>query len=310
MKEEKQNKSGGTQLQNSIEETSNNSNGSDTTAYRNHKDTVFRKLFSEKEKAIELYNALKDTDYGPDTEVEFTTLDNAIYIDKKNDLGFIINQTHIVISEHQSTISFNIPLRDVSYSGETFENITKNKNKYGKHGVKIPAPEYYVIYTGEEEWKEEYIRLSDYYMAEPPENSLELVVKIIKIGYTRENDILEKSPTLKGYSMFLKYINDYRQEGLDLTSAIDEAIKRCIAEDYIADFLIKEGREVASMIYDEITQEEFAEIRANEAAEEAFKEGEIKKQHEIAKAMKAKDMQVSIIAEVTGLTEDEIKQLK
>ena len=261
MKEEKQNKSGGTQLQNSIEETSNNSNGSDTTAYRNHKDTVFRKLFSEKEKAIELYNALKDTDYGPDTEVEFTTLDNAIYIDKKNDLGFIINQTHIVISEHQSTISFNIPLRDVSYSGETFENITKNKNKYGKHGVKIPAPEYYVIYTGEEEWKEEYIRLSDYYMAEPPENSLELVVKIIKIGYTREKDSR------------------------------------------------KEGREVASMIYDEITQEEFAEIRANEAAEEAFKEGEIKKQHEIAKAMKAKDMQVSIIAEVTGLTEDEIKIL-
>ncbi|HKM28789.1 MAG TPA: hypothetical protein VJY37_03815 [Anaerovoracaceae bacterium] len=35
---------------------------------------------------------------------------------------------------------------------------------------------------------------------------------------------------LKGYSMFLKYINDYRQEGLDLTSAIDEALKRCIAE--------------------------------------------------------------------------------
>ena len=89
-----------------------------------------------------------------------------------------------------------------------------------------------------------------------------MVVKIIKIGYTREKDSR------------------------------------------------KEGREVASMIYDEITQEEFAEIRANEAAEEAFKEGEIKKQHEIAKAMKAKDMQVSIIAEVTGLTEDEIKQLK
>ena len=37
---------------------------------RNYQDTVFHMLFSERENAIELFNALEGTDYGPDTEVE------------------------------------------------------------------------------------------------------------------------------------------------------------------------------------------------------------------------------------------------
>lgn len=266
--------------------------------------------------------ATKGTDYGPDTEVEFTTLHNAIYVDKKNDLGFIIGQKHIVITEQQSTISYNIPLRDVTYIGKTFENITTDENKYARRGIMIPAPEFYVVYTGKEEWKEDIIRLSDYYMTKPPENSLELVVKIIKVGYNgdkkKSNDILERSPTLKGYSMLLKYINDYMADGLELTAAIDEAIKRCIREDYIADFLRKEGQEVASMIYDEITPEEFAELRANEAAEEAAKEafkegealGELNGKKQAALAMLNEGLDIAMISRITGLTEGEIKKLK
>lgn len=56
------------------------------TANRTYQDSLFRMLFSTKDKIIELYNALEDTDYGPDTEVEITTLEDVLYIDRKKRL--------------------------------------------------------------------------------------------------------------------------------------------------------------------------------------------------------------------------------
>ena len=125
--------------------------------------------------------------------------------------------------------------------------------------------------------------------------------------------------------MFLKYINYYRAGGLELSEAISKAIKRCIGENYIADFLRKEGKEVATMIFDEITQEEFAEIRANEAAEEAFKKGEAQglrkgeaqgirkgeaqKTFEIARMMIEEGLPSEMIVKVTGLSKEQIEKL-
>ncbi len=42
---------------------------------REFKDTVFRMLFSEKDKLIELYNAIYGTDYGSDTPVDINTIE-------------------------------------------------------------------------------------------------------------------------------------------------------------------------------------------------------------------------------------------
>ena len=78
---------------------------------KKHKDTIFRLLFSEPRRAVELYNAVTGEDLPLDTELTYTTLTNAIYIDRKNDLGFVINNRHLVLVECQSTVNMNIPLR-------------------------------------------------------------------------------------------------------------------------------------------------------------------------------------------------------
>ena len=39
------------------------------TINRKYKDSVFRTLFSEEDKLIELYNALFDTNYGPEANI-------------------------------------------------------------------------------------------------------------------------------------------------------------------------------------------------------------------------------------------------
>ena len=50
------------------------------TANRNYKDTVFRKLFSDRRNLLSLYNAINGTAYADETKLEIVTLENAIYI--------------------------------------------------------------------------------------------------------------------------------------------------------------------------------------------------------------------------------------
>lgn len=71
---------------------------------RNHKDSTFCLLFSEPKRAIELYNAITGENLPPDTELTYTTLENALYVDRNNDLGFVIQKRHLVMSECQSSI--------------------------------------------------------------------------------------------------------------------------------------------------------------------------------------------------------------
>ena len=46
-----------------------------TTQY---KDTLFRMLFKEKQKLLELYNAINNTNYNNPKELEDVTLENAV----------------------------------------------------------------------------------------------------------------------------------------------------------------------------------------------------------------------------------------
>ncbi len=55
-----------------------------TPVYYNYKDRVFRLLFKDKKRLLELYNALHDTSYTNEDDLTINTLDNAIYIKMKN----------------------------------------------------------------------------------------------------------------------------------------------------------------------------------------------------------------------------------
>ena len=104
---------------------------------RNHKDSTFCLLFSEPQRAIELYNAVTGENLPPDTELTYTTLANALYIDRNNDLGFVIQKRHLVMSECQSTINWNIPMRCLGYVSRSLENLAGKEGLYGSKLVKF-----------------------------------------------------------------------------------------------------------------------------------------------------------------------------
>ena len=149
-----------------------------------------------------------------------------------------------------------------------------------------------------------------------------------------DNEILQRSPSLLGYSKLLYYIKTAAKDnGGDLKSAIDTSVKQCMEEGLIEDFLRKHSREVTGMLFNEITVEEFAEIRAREAYEDGEKSGEkigfvkgeksgftkgetaglakgaAQEKREIAKNFKKAGIPTDLIAENTGLSVAEVEQL-
>lgn len=67
---------------------------------RNHKDSLFRKVFRKKSDLLALYNAINGTNYDNEADLEINTLDNALYMTVKNDVSCIVGCT-MNLYEHQ-----------------------------------------------------------------------------------------------------------------------------------------------------------------------------------------------------------------
>lgn len=80
-----------------------------------YKDSVFTLLFKDKYKLIELYNAIEETNYTDNTDIEINTLEDVLFMNRVNDISFIIDGKFVVLIEHQSTINKNMPLRFLMY---------------------------------------------------------------------------------------------------------------------------------------------------------------------------------------------------
>ena len=221
-------------------------------------------------------------------------------------------------------------MRCLGYVSRSLENLAGKEGLYGSKLVKFPVPEFYLFYVGNETWNTKTLKLSDSFQAPPQENSLELVVKFVNLNYNTDSEILQRSPSLLGYSKLLYYIKTAAKEnGGDLKSAIDTSVKQCMEEGLIEDFLRKHSREVTGMLFNEITVEEFAEIRAREAYEDGEKygftkgeksgftkgetaglaKGAAQEKREIAKNFKKAGIPMDLIAENTGVSVAEVEQL-
>ena len=247
----------------------------DSKQYPNKKyqDTVFHKLFSTKEAVLELFNALEGTDYTEDTKIEITTLDNVLYLERKNDLGFTIASSFIFLGEQQSTINPNMPLRFLSYITYSYEKLIAQKSIYSRKKLLLPTPIFYVFYTGDAPWDTKTLKLSDCYMETPPENSLELVVKIINLRYNKDNEILKRSKNLAGYSMLITRIKDGLKEGIPLETSIQRAIQSCMEDGYLTAFLQQYGEEIGKMKFYEFSQKEYEDLLAEESFEAGMEKG-------------------------------------
>ncbi|MDR0516099.1 MAG: Rpn family recombination-promoting nuclease/putative transposase, partial [Fibromonadaceae bacterium] len=173
-------------------------------ANRTHKASAFSLLFSNKKNLVEVYNAINGTSYPENTEVEIITLSDALFLEQLNDIAFVIDGKLVVLIEHQSTINENMPLRMLMYMGREYERITNSRDLYRENKIKIPTPEFIVLYNGRKEFPDfKEFRLSDSFEMQNGTCNLELVVKAYNINKGRNAEIAKKSPTLSGYGDFV-----------------------------------------------------------------------------------------------------------
>lgn len=119
------------------------------TANRNLKSTLFHKLFGEdKSHALSLYNAINGSSYTNEDDLEFTTLEDVVYMKIKDDVSFILG-TSLSLYEYQSTFNPNMPLRGFLYFANLYRKLIKgNERIYSKWQVTISNPKYIVFYNG------------------------------------------------------------------------------------------------------------------------------------------------------------------
>ena len=221
---------------------------------RNYKDTVFRMLFQDRENLLSLYNAVNGTAYEDVDGLVITTLQDAVYMNYKNDVSFVFDFT-LSIYEHQSTVNQNMPLRDLIYVSKVLQGQMKDQDIYSSRQIKLPTPKFVVFYNGTDEQPEKQtLRLSDAYEKRLEEVELELTVTVYNINYGHNQKLLEACQTLKEYAQYVAAVREYAKE-MPLAEAVASAVDSCIRQGILADFLRKNRAEAIEMSIFEYDEE-------------------------------------------------------
>jgi hypothetical protein len=61
-----------------------------------YKDSLFRSLFNREERLLELYNAIKEASYSPETRITINNLEETLFTRQKNNLSFTISGRVVV----------------------------------------------------------------------------------------------------------------------------------------------------------------------------------------------------------------------
>ena len=237
---------------------------------REYKDTVFRMLFKEKARLLELYNAVNDTDYDDLEALEIVTLENAIYMSMKNDVSCLIDM-RIQLYEHQSTVNPNLPFRDLMYVCEQYEKYTIKKDLYSRRLVKLPTPRFVVFYNGREEQPErKELYLSTAFEIPEEDPALELRVTQLNINPGYNEELLRKCPALFEYMEYVNCVRTYQTNGDTLRDAVSKAVDDCIRDDILKEFLLQNKAEVVKMTIFEYDEEQHKQTIHDEGYEEGY----------------------------------------
>lgn len=230
------------------------SNTTDAIVKHKVKDSVFTNLFKNKKYLLQLYKALHPEDTNATEEqLTYVTIENILVNGLYNDLGFMVGNRLVILTEAQSTWSVNIIIRVLLYLAQTYHDYlarTKQPLYAGKQ-VQIPEPELYVIYTGERQQRPAEISLSKEYFG-GKECAVDVKVKMIYDGTvsaeTGEGDIINQ------YVIFTKVCNEQVKLYGRTKKAILETIHICKDRNVLKEYLESREKEVMGImmvLYDE-----------------------------------------------------------
>ena len=212
------------------------------------KDSVFTNLFQDKKYLLQLYKTLhpEDTQVTEDALSDIT-IHNIMTNDVYNDVGFMVGEKLLILTEAQTTWTENIAVRILIYLMVTYQDYIKKtkQNAYRSKKIKLPRPELYVIYTGDRKERTEYISLADEFF-EGQKTFLDAKIKVL-YG-SGQGDIISQ------YVTFTKVYDEQRKLHGRARKAVTETIRICKDKNVLKEYLEEREKEVENIMlamYDE-----------------------------------------------------------
>ena len=277
---------------------------------RNHKDSLFRKVFRKKSDLLALYNAINGTNYDNEADLEINTLDNALYMTVKNDVSCIVGCT-MNLYEHQSSYNPNMPLRGLIFFATLYNSYTDQRklNLFSSTLQKIPTPQFVVFYNGlKNEPDRQILRISDAFQTKG--GCLECEAVMLNINYGKNLELMEKCRRLEEYAIFIATVREYAADKKrSLSEAITLAIDACIEKGILLDILTAERTEVFMYILESFDKELYERDLKQNAYDDGVKDGEINKLFSQVKIKLEKGKTVEQIADELEETVESIDKL-
>ena len=272
-------------------------------AYYNprYRDSVFRSYFNDPVRLLSLCNAVLDTKYTNPDELNINTLEGIFFDKQKNDISCTIDNHFLILVEHQTTVNENMPFRCLSYVAELLNNLVKNKNKlYNKGLIKFPKPKFFVLYDGDKhEPLQRKMRLSDAFDGDS--EFLELVVSAFNINFDLPQPLLQKCPYLSDYSILVGKVKEGIRLGLSRRDAISRAVKFCLDNGIMGNYLIEHSEEVFNMLA--------LEWNMNDALQARFEDGRNEEREAVAIKLIHMGLNFTDIQKATDLPFQRLEQL-
>ncbi|MCM1181285.1 MAG: hypothetical protein NC347_13600 [Clostridium sp.] len=266
------------------------------------KDSVFSDLFKTKKYLFQLYKALHPEDTAA-TEDELTdiTIRNVLTDNLYNDLGFSLGEKIFILVEAQSVWTLNIIIRALLYLAQTYHDYFErtNQNLYKSRKVKMPRPELYVVYVGNQKNIPDTISLSKEFFSGADDIAIDVKVKVIC-----ESDT---DSIINQYIIFSKVYDEQRTKYGRTKKAITETIRICKDRNVLREYLEDREKEVVSImmsLYDE------EEVMRSYIKSERYEAEQNKAKKTAIHLLKLGKMSLEDIAEATELPLDIIKELE
>ena len=282
-------------------------------AQREIKDRLFKAIFGRdteqsKKWRLELYNALRGTNYSDPDALELNTIENVIYLTMKNDISFLVD-SQMTLFEQQSTYNPNMPLRGLMYFSQLYQrHLTKLElTLYGSRLIKIPYPKFIVLYNGDRETEDkEFLKLSDAFENKEKDDDFEWTAELININSNHNNSLQKNCKPLYDYVRYISRIKDNRKKGMSKEEVVNEAVDWAISENLLDGFFKMQKEEILGMSLTEYDEEAVKRTFKEEGREEGIQQ----KALEDAINLLQNDIPVETISKCIGLPLEQVLELQ
>jgi hypothetical protein len=216
--------------------------------------SILTKERDDKKYLLQLYQVLhpEDTDATEDS-LDIVTIENILTDNIYNDLGVRIGDRLIILVEAQSTWTMNILVRMLLYLAKTYQDFIKETGQslYSTTKVKVPKPEFYIVFTGENPEQPEAISFSEEFFG-GADIDVEIKAKVI---YQRDtSDIIDQ------YIVFCKVFDEQRKKYGYTETAIRNTINICKDRNVLKEYLESREKEVVTIMFSLYSEDEIMEM--------------------------------------------------